>query len=93
MTTQTRPTQNTQVFQLKFFQLKLLPLAAIGMLLPTAYFWLFLWCLHLNIRFWMLYALLYSGMISASFFLSFWKLRHKSEPLHKGFNLLKPQFS
>ncbi|MER3493626.1 MAG: hypothetical protein C4323_15645 [Mastigocladus sp. ERB_26_2] len=53
--------QTTQSF-------KWLPLAAVGMLFPSAYIWIFLWCLKLNVSFWVIYIVLYGGAI-ASFFL------------------------
>jgi hypothetical protein len=46
--------------------LKWLPLAAIGMAFPAAYFWLFLWCLNLKVSFWLVYAVIYGGGIAYS---------------------------
>ena len=66
--------QKTQSF-------KWLPLAAIGMLFPTAYVWLFLWCLKLNISFWMIYTILYGGAIASSFLLMPRKAQSKRAPL------------
>ncbi len=49
---------------------KWLPLAAIGILFPTASLWLFLWCLKLNLSFWTVYTVLYSSTIVSSLFLT-----------------------
>jgi membrane protein implicated in regulation of membrane protease activity len=45
---------------------KWLPLAAIGIFLPSVYLWLFLWCLKLNVNFWLVYAVLYSSTIASA---------------------------
>jgi hypothetical protein len=72
---------------------KWLPLAAIGMLFPTAYIWLFLWCLKLNVSFWMIYTVLYGGAIASSFWLTSRQAQSRRAPVFKEFTRSQPQAS
>lgn len=62
--------------------LKWLPLAAIGMAFPAAYFWLFLWCLNLKVSFWLVYAVLYGGVIAYSISSSKTQITRKNPNTH-----------
>ncbi|PMB51177.1 hypothetical protein [Fischerella sp. JS2] len=76
--------QTTQSF-------KWLPLAAVGMLFPSAYIWIFLWCLKLNVNFWVIYIVLYGGAIASSFLPTSRKAQSKRAPLVKEFTRSRPQ--
>lgn len=76
--------QTTQSF-------KWLPLAAVGMLFPSAYIWIFLWCLKLNINFWLIYIVLYGGAIASSFLPTPRKAQSKRDLLIKEFTRSQTQ--
>jgi hypothetical protein len=84
----------------KFQAFKWLPLAAIGMVLPSVYLWLFLWCLKLNVNFWIIYTLLYSGTIVSPLLRAQAKtkrdrhlFRSNNQPFPKQFTLSRQQLS
>jgi hypothetical protein len=77
--------QTTQSF-------KWLPLAAIGMLFPSAYIWIFLWCLKLNVNFWVVYILLFGAAIVSSLLRISPKAQSQRAPLVKEFTRSQPRF-